>query len=81
MWALLFPASFYNDFVFGRGWVRPDGAYNEHLIIGGLNLAPLHLSVASPVVGLDGLVPRPGRGISSPHTVMTSLPRAWPSPR
>ncbi len=41
LWAWLAPESFYNDFVFGRGWVRLDGAYNEHLIrdVGALNLA------------------------------------------
>ena len=41
LWAWLAPESFYNDFIFGRGWVRLDGAYNEHLIrdVGALNLA------------------------------------------
>lgn len=41
LWAWAAPESFYNDFIFGRGWVRLDGAYNEHLIrdVGALNLA------------------------------------------
>jgi hypothetical protein len=38
--AQFFPASFYDDFPFGRGWVALDPPYNEHLVrdVGGLNL-------------------------------------------
>jgi hypothetical protein len=41
VWALLAPASFYADFVLGRGWIALDGPYNEHLVrdVGALNLA------------------------------------------
>jgi len=55
LWAWLAPESFYNDFIFGRGWVRLDGAYNEHLIrdVGALNLA---LAVVTAVAAFQ-----PGR--------------------
>ena len=40
-WATLGPASFYDEFPFGRGWVAALPAYNEHLMrdVGGLFLA------------------------------------------
>ena len=41
VWATLAPASFYDEFPFGRGWVAALPAYNEHLMrdVGGLFLA------------------------------------------
>ncbi|PPK97391.1 hypothetical protein CLV92_104212 [Kineococcus xinjiangensis] len=56
VWALLAPVSFYSGFPAGRGWVRQDGAFNEHLIrdVGGLHLA---LAVVSAWAAAR---PRPG---------------------
>ena len=56
LWALFAPASFYAGFPAGRGWVRLDGAYNEHLLrdVGALNLS---LAVGSAAVAVR---PRPG---------------------
>jgi nucleoside-diphosphate-sugar epimerase len=47
--ALFTPRSFYDDFPLGRGWVRMDGAYNEHLVrdVGSLNLALVVLVLAA----------------------------------
>jgi nucleoside-diphosphate-sugar epimerase len=47
--ALLTPRSFYDDFPLGRGWVRMDGPYNQHLIrdVGSLNLALVVLVLAA----------------------------------
>lgn len=41
LYALVAPASFYEDFPLGRGWVEALPAYNEHLVrdVGGLFLA------------------------------------------
>lgn len=41
IWITISPASFYEDFPFGRGWVEALPAYNEHLTrdVGGLFLA------------------------------------------
>jgi len=47
--ALFTPRSFYDDFPLGRGWVRMDGPYNQHLIrdVGSLNLALVVLVLAA----------------------------------
>lgn len=41
VWITISPASFYDDFPFGRGWVEALPAYNEHLTrdVGGLFMA------------------------------------------
>ena len=52
LWALGFPASFYDDFPgLGRVWVAVDGPFNEHLVrdVGGLNLALAFVAVAALV--------------------------------
>ena len=43
------PRSFYDDFPLGRGWVRMDGPYNQHLVrdVGSLNLALVVLVFAA----------------------------------
>ena len=43
LWAIVDPASFYETFPFGRGWVAADGPYNEHLI---RDFGSLHLGLA-----------------------------------
>ena len=53
LWALLFPRSFYDDFILpGSGWVSTLGPYNEHLIrdYGALNLALAVLLLAAGIV-------------------------------
>jgi nucleoside-diphosphate-sugar epimerase len=47
------PRSFYDDFPLGRGWVKMDGAYNQHLVrdVGTLNLALVVLVFAALFVG------------------------------
>ena len=47
--ALFTPRSFYDDFPLGRGWVRMNGPYNEHLVrdVGSLNLALVVLVLAA----------------------------------
>lgn len=55
--ALFTPSSFYDDFPLGRGWVRMDGAYNEHLVrdVGSLNLALVVLVLAALFVSTRSL--------------------------
>lgn len=49
LWATVAPASFFDDFVFGRQWVALDGPYNEHLVrdVGGLNLTLAVVTLAA----------------------------------
>lgn len=55
--ALFTPRSFYDDFPLGRGWVRADGPYNQHLVrdVGSLNLALVVLVLAALFVGTRAL--------------------------
>jgi hypothetical protein len=55
--ALFTPRSFYDDFPLGRGWVRLDGRYNEHLVrdVGSLNLAIVVLVLAALFVSTRSL--------------------------
>jgi nucleoside-diphosphate-sugar epimerase len=55
--ALFTPRSFYDDFPLGRGWVRMDGPYNEHLVrdVGSLNLAIVVLVLAALFVSTRSL--------------------------
>ena len=55
--ALFTPRSFYDDFPLGRGWVRMDGAYNQHLVrdVGSLNLALVVLVLAALFVSTRSL--------------------------
>lgn len=71
VWALFAPASFYADFVFGRGWVRLDGPYNEHLIrdVGALNLALACVTIVA-AVKMDTLLVRLAAG----STVVFAVP-------
>lgn len=49
VWATAAPASFFQAFPLGRGWVALDGPYNAHLVgdVGSLNLALSVLLVAA----------------------------------
>ena len=55
--ALFTPRSFYDDFPLGRGWVKLDGAYNQHLVrdVGSLNLALVVLVLAALFVSTRSL--------------------------
>lgn len=55
--ALFTPRSFYDDFPLGRGWVRMDGPYNQHLVrdVGSLNLALVVLVLAALFVSTRSL--------------------------
>jgi hypothetical protein len=55
--ALFTPRSFYDDFPLGRGWVKLDGPYNQHLVrdVGSLNLALVVLVLAALFVGTRSL--------------------------
>ncbi len=55
--ALFTPRSFYDDFPVGRGWVRMDGPYNQHLVrdVGSLNLALVVLVLAALFVSTRSL--------------------------
>jgi nucleoside-diphosphate-sugar epimerase len=72
--AQFLPASFYDDFPLGRGWVAYDPPYNEHLVrdVGGLNLGLALVAGAAWVTRRRSLV-----RIAGLAWLLFAVPHAW----
>src|SRR5919106_2371682 len=73
LWALFAPASFYDDFPFGRGWVATLPAYNEHLA---RDVGPLYLALAVPTAAAAWSLERRLTGIALGAWLVFATPHA-----